>query len=360
MSSNCFTNQMSFTPRRKDGIASPSSTRLGSGTGKKSAHSSTNGAEGSILDDTRTAASRVDVDMSQFGILGWKEYALLKYSDNPKFYNSAVGKDLIVESAMWELQQKLIAIEAWADEVEVAAFELENNLRKEKKARLRAESKLRKLEVAIARNPPKNVSESILEQSRESLVRSPPRVASPLDIGVRSMSPPRGGAMSSPASTSSPLSGSVGPDSRIASPSHTRRGSGSVSTASRGRSPGRRGDAAKAAGAAAAAGGSSQEPEKNKGRFKALVSSFLGRSTSKSADSEGGGLTVPSPPTSPTNAGSASFFGSRGANKRQSSAASADEVTSLAGVGGTPPGSLGDTKSELERKIERALALPNP
>ena len=355
---------MSFTPRRKDGIASPSSTtRLGSsGTGKKSAHSSTNGAEGSVLDDTRTAVSRVDVDMSQFGILGWKEYALLKYSDNAKFYNSAVGKDLIVESAMWELQQKLIAIEAWADEVEVAAFELENNLRKEKKARLKAESKLRKLEVAIARNPPKNVSESILEQSRESLVRSPPRVASPLDIGVRSMSPPRGGALSSPASTSSPLSGSVGPDSRIASPSHTRRGSGSVSTASRGRShsPGRKGDAAKAAGAAAAAGSSSQEPEKNKGRFKALVSSFLGRSTSKSADSEGGGPTVPSPPISPTNAGSASFFGSRGANKRQSSAASADEVTSLAGVGGTPPGSLGDTKSELERKIERALALPNP
>ena len=359
---------MSFTPRRKDGLLSPgSSTRLGGSTGKKSAHSSTNGAEGSVLDDTRTAVSRVDVDMAQFGILGWKEYALLKYSDNPKFYNSAVGKDLIVESAMWELQQKLIAIEAWADEVEVAAFELENNLRKEKKARLKAEAKLRKLEVAITRNPPKNVSESILEQSRESLVRSPPRVASPLDVGMRSMSPPRSGAVSSPASTSSPLSGSVGPDGRIASPSHTRRGSGSASAASRGRSrsPLRRGDAAKAAAAAVAAGGS-QEPEKSKGRFKALVSSFLGRSTSKSADSEAGGLTVPSPPTSPTNAGSdsdsksRSFFGSRGANKRQSSAASADEATSLAGVGGTPPSSLGDSKSELERKIERALSLPNP
>lgn len=128
----------------------------------------------------------------QFGILGWKEYALLKFSDFPRFNTSAVGKELIIESAMWELQQKLKTVEAWADDVENAAFELERSLRLEKKARLRAEAKLRELQMVITKSVPgAGISQTLLELSKESLVRSPSRGTSPIHGGaaIRSASP---------------------------------------------------------------------------------------------------------------------------------------------------------------------------
>lgn len=224
-------------------------------------------------------ADRPDVDMAQFGILGWKEYALLKYSDNPKFYNSAVGKDLIVESAMWELQQKLIAISEWADEVEVAAFELESNLRKEKKARLKTESKLRKLQEQVTRSPPKNLSEALIEQSKESLVRSPPRATSPLEATTRAMSPPRvGGLVSSPLSperSRSPLTDKTR-SGTSASPAPHRRGS---ATRPRSASP-IRGLAGKGDSADGSSLSASKEKKGGKG-FASLVSSVFGRSKNK-------------------------------------------------------------------------------
>ena len=296
---------MSFTPRP---------VRRGHGAGGTSSGSPilspgpAPGSTGSRHDRARSVSSvgasqTIEVDMTQFGVLGWKEYALLKYSNNPKFYNGAVGKELIVESAMWELQQKLTAIEAWADEVEVAAFELESNLRKEKKARLKAESNLRKLQTAIARNPPSNMSDSMLEQSRESLVRSPPRAASPLEHvqATRTLSPPRsgergvGGVASltlSPERSRSPLAdkalGRSGGNSQ--SPAPHRRGS-----AARPRSGSPSNRRATDAGVVGSGGGGgsgggsgggdagSAGKEKKAGKLSMLVSSVFGRSKNKQA-----------------------------------------------------------------------------
>ena len=272
---------MSFTPRpvrRSPGSPSPNSNGGSGGSGSR-VRSTTNLSHSNGSTGT---TDRPDVDMAQFGILGWKEYALLKYSDSPKFYNSAIGKDLIVESAMWELQQKLIAISAWADEVEVAAFELESNLRKEKKARLKAESKLRKLQEQVTRSPPHNLSESLIEQSKESLVRSPPRATSPLEATTRAMSPPRvGGLVSSPLSperSRSPLT-DKSRSGTSASPAPHRRGSAArPRSASPAKGLAGKGDSADGS----SSGGASASKEKMGGKgFASLVSSVFGRSKNK-------------------------------------------------------------------------------
>lgn len=329
---------MSYTPRAgarsrgigasdKKGLTSPNSV------GTKSRTSSD---VGSFLDARITGA---DVDMSQYGILGWKEYALLKYADNPKFYNSAVGKELIIESAMWEQQQKLIAIQEWADEVEIAAYELENNLRKEKKARLIAEQKLRLLQNEINRNPQVNMSSAIVEQNKESLVRSPHRAASPLEtVGARTMSPVRAverEVLAIDASRNRTISPLQLDNKR--SPSPHRRVSGSTGR-SRALSPGTKIEVSPTAG------------EGKKGNFASLMSTFLGRS--KNNKSGVASPTDSSPPLSPSNSGLTDRFLAR--NKSKSSAALADSVTELSGISSSHSQSHTNA-SELEKKIERAL-----
>ena len=296
------TSQVSLSPEQF--LPSPSSSSCSGGPHGSSSPRSGNGAglssssksRGSEFDEPMVSRS---VDVMQFGILGWKEYALLKFSDYPRFNTSAVGKELIIESAMWELQQKLKTVEAWADDVENAAFDLERSLRLEKKARLRAEAKLRELQMVITKSAGTGISQTLLELSKESLVRSPSRGTSPIHGGaaVRSASP-------TPLTTSPMLLGALDSRDRASSPfrhtsptpmpvqdplalhhhQHRHANPHGLPTTSPARRPSRH--------------GRSQSPEVSaapvvevkKASMRTFLSSFLGKSTSKHHANTGRGV----------------------------------------------------------------------
>jgi hypothetical protein len=121
---------------------------------------------GAMTPDMKDAAN--PHSYRDYGLQGWRAYALMKFGDHEKFQKSPHGRNIIVANALREYSRETRVLVEWADEVERTAREINEELTVERARRIKAEERVVELENTIreiARPSPRRQPVEMLHSS---------------------------------------------------------------------------------------------------------------------------------------------------------------------------------------------------
>lgn len=80
---------------------------------------------------------------SDYGLMNWRRYAIVKHGNDPRFLNSAVGSDIVARVFAHDVQCDLVKITDWVEAVEVACVDLEREVAQARADASHAQQKVR-------------------------------------------------------------------------------------------------------------------------------------------------------------------------------------------------------------------------
>lgn len=100
-------------------------------TGEQRERDDDNVSEYQMADDMTVHTNATMDDRTarrKYGLNNWRKYALHKHGNNPKFLNSAQGREILKANFRKEVKTDLDALTKWIDSVDRASVSLEEEL----------------------------------------------------------------------------------------------------------------------------------------------------------------------------------------------------------------------------------------